>query len=119
MLGRNKDPYPRCDGSEDDAKCIATEDTCICGLGGLGCSEYGPPWAPGRCPEGDFYALCSSAEDAYVCIISCTEDSDCPDPDMVCRPCPGAFAEHCLSLGELGAEVGLNAGTSMCTWPLH
>jgi len=107
--------FSRCDGSERDPLCIATDETCICGPG---CFEYGPAGAPGRCPLGPFVALCPGGEDTpYVCVIPCTVDGDCPDPQMVCRACPPAFEYACLHLGSFYEQAGFNAGPLMCTWP--
>ncbi|MCX4243133.1 hypothetical protein [Paraliomyxa miuraensis] len=106
--------FSRCGGTERDPLCIATDETCICGPA---CLEYGPAGFPGRCPFGDFAALCPGDFDTpYVCIIPCTVDTDCPDPEMVCRPCPAAFEHACLDLGNFYEGAGLNSGFSMCTW---
>lgn len=107
--------FSRCDDAEREPQCIGTDETCICGPG---CLEYGPAGVSGRCPLGEFAALCPGGSDApYVCIIPCTDDTDCPDPDMVCRPCPAPFEQACLHLGTFYESAGLNSGLSMCTWP--
>src|SRR5690606_29468105 len=108
--------FSRCDGEERDPQCVVTDETCICGPQ---CQEYGPAGYPGRCPLGDFAALCpgDTAEAPYTCIIPCTIDSDCPDPQMVCRPCPDSLQMACADLGSFHAGSGLNAGPDMCTWP--
>src|SRR5690606_19564164 len=105
--------FERCEGHEHDPRCIASEDACICGRP---CHGYGPAGYPDTCPLGDFHALCSNAEILPVCIIPCTTDDQCPDPGMVCRPCPAPFDAHCHALGQVPAEAGFNFGPHMCTW---
>ncbi len=115
--GLEVDDFARCGADASDPACILSDDTCICGPG---CNEFGPAGVPGRCPLGEFQALCPGDTGVpYVCIISCTTDADCPDPEMVCRPCPEPFVHACTSLGYWGApETPYNWGPDMCTWPI-
>lgn len=102
--------FSRCSPGELDDGCVEGDGHCVCGPG---CSEYGPAGVPGRCPLGEYYAVCS---EVYTCIVTCTEDAECPDPDMVCRPCPEEIFYGCRDLGSIGIDEGYNGGDMMCTY---
>lgn len=103
------DDFEPCGASLNDG-CVEGEDHCICGPQ---CAEYGPAGAPGRCLPGAFFTLCTQT---YVCVIPCSEDTDCPDPNMVCRACPEDIEDACSSLGNYAAPE-LNGGPMMCSYP--
>ena len=104
--------YGPCPKGDECDRCVQSEGASICGPQ---CLEYGPGWATERCPNSPFQlqTICPLTDEVPgVCLITCGEVSDCPDPGMLCVTCPEPFKSACDGLWG-SAEKGPN----ICAWP--
>lgn len=103
--------HGRCPNGDECAGCVKTEGTSVCGPT---CDSYGPGFA-GRCPESDIQgqSICPWSETTPgVCLIMCGTVAHCPDPGMVCVPCPEPYTSACE-----GLWVYAETGPKICAWP--
>lgn len=111
-LGPCSDDYGPCPANSQHERCIHSEGASICGAA---CAEYGPGWAPGRCQESPLViqTICPWTDEVPgACLILCNEPADCPEPGMVCVPCPEPFRAACEAFSGW-TETGPN----LCAWP--
>jgi len=106
--------YGPCPQGNECERCVQTEDGSICGPR---CHEYGPGWAPGRCPEtavqrSTLCPLDHAQNTGDVCLIRCGDAAPCPDPKMLCVACPEPFVFACASFADWP-----DGGPGMCIWP--
>lgn len=111
-LGDGLSEHGPCPRGDECEHCVQTPDGSVCGPQ---CLEYGPGFAPGRCPPSAVQgqSICPLDDDTPgVCLLMCDVDADCPDPGMRCVACPEPFASACTNLWAFS-----ELGPRMCVWP--
>lgn len=97
-----------CPNGDECELCVTAVGASVCGPA---CDEYGPGFV--RCPPSAVQdrSICADGADAALrCLIMCSEDSPCPDPAMICVPCPEPFVTACTALSPI-------TGQDICAWP--